>query len=71
MANAFWEKEIAIEKIPVPETYYTSPLSRCLDTAKITFAGLEIPSEHPFIPVVKEVFCLHPARDRSSLIMMT
>ncbi|KAI9780676.1 MAG: hypothetical protein M1839_006617 [Geoglossum umbratile] len=52
--NAFWKKEIAIEKIPVPERYYTSPLSRCLATANITFTGLELPDRHPFVPKVKE-----------------
>ncbi|KAI9768801.1 MAG: hypothetical protein M1840_004615 [Geoglossum simile] len=53
-ANAFWKKELAVEKIPVPERYYTSPLRRCLATANITFTGLNFPSQHPFIPEVKE-----------------
>ena len=55
IANAFWAKEIAQQKIPVPQTYYTSPLSRCLATANITFSGLTLPSREPFIPEVKEV----------------
>ncbi|KAL1961463.1 hypothetical protein VTO42DRAFT_191 [Malbranchea cinnamomea] len=41
--------------IPLPETYYTSPLKRCLETAKITFARLPLPSSKPFIPTVKEL----------------
>lgn len=55
IANRFWATEIAAQKIPVPETYYTSPLDRCLATADITFSGLTLPSRKPFLPVVKEV----------------
>ncbi|MCJ1224604.1 hypothetical protein MMC12_001249 [Toensbergia leucococca] len=55
-ANAFWASEISKQKIPTPQTYYTSPLDRCLATANITFSGLNVPSRHPFIPEVKEVF---------------
>jgi broad specificity phosphatase PhoE len=40
----------------VPETYYTSPLTRCLQTANITFSGLDLPSRQPFIPTIKELF---------------
>ena len=54
-ANAFWANRIATEKIPVAESYYTSPLDRCLATANITFSDLELPSRHPFVPEVKEV----------------
>jgi broad specificity phosphatase PhoE len=56
IANSFWAMAIAQQKIPSPQSYYTSPLSRCLETAKITFAGLDLPSRHPFIPEVKELF---------------
>ncbi|KUJ06823.1 phosphoglycerate mutase-like protein [Mollisia scopiformis] len=55
-ANAFWASRIALQKIPVPETYYTSPLTRCLQTSNITFYGLDLPSRQPFIPTVKELF---------------
>ncbi len=55
-ANNFWASHIISQKIPVPETYYTSPLTRCLQTANITFSGLDLPSRRPFIPVVKELF---------------
>lgn len=54
-ANRFWAEEIAARKIPTPESYYTSPLDRCLATANWTFAGLKLPSTHPFVPEVKEV----------------
>ncbi|MCJ1255576.1 hypothetical protein MMC24_003393 [Lignoscripta atroalba] len=56
IANAFWASEISNQKIPTPESYYTSPLTRCLETVNITFSGLDLPSRHPFLPVVKELF---------------
>jgi broad specificity phosphatase PhoE len=53
IANNYWRSEIIDQKIPTPESYYTSPLSRCLETANITFFGLDLPT---FIPEVKELF---------------
>ena len=53
--NAFWEHLINDEKITPPESYYTSPLYRCLDTAKITFSNLTLPKKSPFVPIVKEL----------------
>ena len=44
------------QQIPVPQSYYTSPLTRCLQTANITFANLKLPPQTPFKPVVKESF---------------
>ena len=35
--------------------YYTSPLHRCAATANLTFSGLELPENQPFVPVVKEL----------------
>ena len=55
VANTFWQHEIDVEKIPVPQSYYTSPLSRCLATANITFSGLKLPEYYPFVPTVKEL----------------
>lgn len=56
--------------MPAPEKYYVSPLFRCLQTADITFAGLELPDERPFEPVVKEllreVMGVHTCDRRSS-----
>lgn len=60
IANRFWATEIATQKIPVPESYYTSPLDRCLATADITFSGLDLLSRKPFVPVVKEVSYSEP-----------
>ncbi|KXS96551.1 hypothetical protein AC578_1967 [Pseudocercospora eumusae] len=55
IANNFWKKEIESQKIPVPQTYYTSPLARCLATANVTFSGLDLPKRAPFVPTVKEL----------------
>jgi broad specificity phosphatase PhoE len=49
-----WAKQIE-NKIPPPESYYVSPLNRCLSTARITFDGLGLPNTIPFQPIVKEL----------------
>lgn len=54
VVNAFWKHLIKDEKITPPETFYTSPLYRCLNTAKLTFEGVPLPHKKPFVPVVKE-----------------
>ncbi|KAF1958982.1 phosphoglycerate mutase family protein [Byssothecium circinans] len=54
--NRFWNTLITKEKITPPETYYTSPLYRCLETANLSFSGLPLPKDNPFIPTVKELF---------------
>lgn len=54
--NQFWRTEIETQKIPTPQSYYTSPLTRCLQTANYTFNGLQLPAQHPFVPEVKELF---------------
>ncbi|CAK7267901.1 putative phosphoglycerate mutase pmu1 [Sporothrix epigloea] len=53
-AHRFWAGQLADQKQPAPERYYTSPLTRCLQTASITFGGLALPLPHPFVPTVKE-----------------
>ncbi|WPH03189.1 putative phosphoglycerate mutase [Acrodontium crateriforme] len=55
-ANNFWKHELAIQHIPAPQSYYVSPLTRCLRTANITFSGLELPIYYPFVPTIKELF---------------
>ncbi|KAG0652374.1 putative phosphoglycerate mutase [Hyphodiscus hymeniophilus] len=55
-AHAFWASLLADQYIPAPESYYTSPLTRCLDTANHTFSGLALPKDRPFVPVIKELF---------------
>jgi broad specificity phosphatase PhoE len=52
--NAFWSHLLKDEKIAAPESYYTSPLYRCLDTARLTFQGLPLHGHSKFEPVVKE-----------------
>ncbi|KAF9698771.1 hypothetical protein EKO04_003334 [Ascochyta lentis] len=54
-ANTFWHHLIADEKITPPQSYYTSPLYRCLDTAKLTFSNLPLPHASPFVPTIKEL----------------
>ena len=54
--NTFWKSEIANQRIPPPQSYYTSPLTRCLQTANYTFSGLDLPAKRPFVPTVKELF---------------
>jgi broad specificity phosphatase PhoE len=51
--HAFWQRLLRDEKIPAPQKYYSSPLSRCLDTARLTFSNLTLPI--PFKPVIKEL----------------
>ncbi|RQM04624.1 hypothetical protein DH86_00004177 [Scytalidium sp. 3C] len=55
VAADFWAKEIKEQKIHTPDSYYVSPLTRCLETANITFSTLELPDRHPFVPTVKEL----------------
>lgn len=58
------------QHLPAPESYYTSPLTRCLQTAALTFTGLNLPPDRPFAPVIKErlreVLGVHTCDRRSS-----
>lgn len=54
-AHDFWSSMLTTQKIPAPESYYTSPLTRCLQTASYTFSGLSLPADRPFAPVIKEL----------------
>ncbi|KAB5539561.1 histidine phosphatase superfamily, partial [Coniochaeta sp. 2T2.1] len=53
-ANTFWKGQLAKEKMPAPESYYTSALSRCLVTANLSFSDLPLPASRPFVVTVKE-----------------
>ncbi|KAI4717450.1 phosphoglycerate mutase family protein [Aureobasidium sp. EXF-10727] len=53
--HAFWTTALAQAKVPAPETYYTSPFYRCLQTAWLSFHSLSLPTDKPFIPIVKEL----------------
>ena len=54
VANRLW-KEALKRGVPPPQRYYVSPLDRCLQTARISFEGLDLPVRKEFRPVVKEV----------------
>jgi broad specificity phosphatase PhoE len=54
IVNKLWARLIQQQDIETPETYYTSPLTRCLQTANISFYGLNLPKHKPFKPIVKE-----------------
>ncbi|KIX95288.1 uncharacterized protein Z520_08805 [Fonsecaea multimorphosa CBS 102226] len=38
--NSFWQKQIAEQKMSLPELWLASPLDRAMETADITFAGV-------------------------------
>ncbi|KAI4205220.1 MAG: hypothetical protein LQ350_000542 [Teloschistes chrysophthalmus] len=48
--NAFWERQLTEAKTPAPESYYTSPMRRCLATANLTFANLDLSSPSSSTP---------------------
>lgn len=68
-ANAAWLNQIG-EAIPLPQSYYTSPLRRCIDTAELTFADLPLPEDRPFKVTIKEMvretMGIHTCDQRSS-----
>lgn len=39
--------------MPTPQSHYTSPLARCLETTRLVFSGLEVAPDRPFQPVIK------------------
>ena len=41
--------------MPAPQSYYVSPMYRCLQTANLTYSGLKLPDEAPFDPLIKEL----------------
>ncbi|KAI8957261.1 phosphoglycerate mutase-like protein [Daldinia sp. FL1419] len=51
--NTFWGNAIA-NGMPAPQRYYTSPLTRCLQTTLNAYSGLNVPADRPFKPIVKE-----------------
>lgn len=53
--NAFFKTQFSEKGMPAPEAYFVSPLYRCLQTANLTYEGLELPEGRPFRPMVKEM----------------
>jgi broad specificity phosphatase PhoE len=41
--------------MPLPQSYYVSPLDRALHTAQLTFSSVATPPKHTFNPIVKEL----------------
>ncbi|KAK4503413.1 hypothetical protein PRZ48_004328 [Zasmidium cellare] len=54
-AHAFIGEQLAWAKMPAPQSYYVSPMFRCLQTANLTYSGLKLPDESPFDPLIKEL----------------
>jgi broad specificity phosphatase PhoE len=61
--------------MPLPQSYYVSPLDRALHTAQLTFSSLPTPPRDPFAPVVKELLReaigIHTCDRRSSRTYIT
>lgn len=55
-ANAYYRSRLENEGMPYFESYYSSPLKRCIETADATFATLDLPTTHAFTPIIKELF---------------
>lgn len=51
----FWSDAVANEKVPIPGTIYTSPLTRCLETTRLVFAKAVEEQVIQFRPIVKEL----------------
>ena len=78
--HRFWEQQLSphYEHLPEPQAFYVSPLARCLETARLTFAGLAMDRQSTaskkrfvrFRPVVKEylreTIGVHTCDQRSS-----
>ncbi|CAG7558873.1 unnamed protein product [Fusarium equiseti] len=54
-ANAYFKSRYESEGMPFFESYYASPLARCMQTAHYTFDGIKLPKNKPFVPIVKEL----------------
>ncbi|TDZ32549.1 putative phosphoglycerate mutase [Colletotrichum spinosum] len=52
--NAFWDAATTTGGLPFPESFYTSPLRRCLETSRLVFGGLVEGRGREFRPLVKE-----------------
>jgi broad specificity phosphatase PhoE len=54
-AHAFIDSQISKREMPAPQSYYVSPMYRCLQTASLTYSELKLPEDRPFAPVIKEL----------------
>ncbi|KAF3004594.1 hypothetical protein E8E14_006582 [Neopestalotiopsis sp. 37M] len=69
---AFWKKAVENDGMPWPQSIYTSPLTRCLETTQIVYNEiLERKEPRPVVPIVKEALrerlTPHPCDRRSPL----
>lgn len=66
--NGFWKRQLADEKMSLPQSWYVSPLDRAMQTAEFTFEGIV---DKGFRPVVmerlREVSGIHTCDRRSSV----
>jgi broad specificity phosphatase PhoE len=49
-----WKQQIPLG-IPLPESYYVSPLTRTIETADLSFSTLDLPQDKPYKPLIKEL----------------
>ncbi|GKU00926.1 phosphoglycerate mutase [Fusarium langsethiae] len=53
--NVFWTDLLKVQGAPHPQTFYTSPLARCLQTTNLVFSSLMVTQTPPQHPIVKEL----------------
>lgn len=53
-AHTLWAEQLP-HGLPAPETYYVSPLTRTIQTADLTFQGLNLPPGRDYNPYIKEL----------------
>ena len=55
-AGAFMKAQLSEQRrMPPPDSYYTSPMYRCLQTASLTWSEVPLPSDKPFKPLIMEL----------------
>jgi len=52
--SSLWTQQIP-HGIPLPETYYVSPLTRTVETADLSFSNLSLPADKQYKPLIKEL----------------
>ncbi|KAF1931284.1 phosphoglycerate mutase family protein [Didymella exigua CBS 183.55] len=52
--NALWAEKLT-QGLPPPETYYVSPLTRTIQTADLSFRGLNLPAGKDYTPYIVEL----------------
>jgi broad specificity phosphatase PhoE len=50
----FWNTAYTTNKLPIPTTFYTSPLRRCLQTLDLSTGPILTSLSLPFHPIIKE-----------------